>query len=916
MSPSDIEQEKTLLEKESRIQRQIAFASGIFQGDVTIRTLLESLAEGVVVIDNTGTILLVNSRAGLMFGYAEKELVGKPHSVLIPDRFRKVHEEHEANYFAEPGIRPMGQLLELSGLRSDGSEFPVEISLGFVKTTNGVLVMALVSDMTLRKLYESRLLESEELFHIQVECVKDHAVFVLDAEGNVLNWNAGAERLKGYDEKEIIGKNFSCFYPEEERNAGKPAEMLKKAAVAGQIEDEGWRIRKDGSRFWADVIITALYDENGNLRGFSKVTRDISERKKGEDALRFSEERYRALFRDNPTMIVTLDAEFTMLSVNPICACLLGYTIDELEGRSVLMLFHKDDRLAVVEQLRMCLQNHHQVYRWQFRKIHKDGTPLWVEETAQAVYGLNGALNVLVVCQDITERKRMEDEVKKAKMQFELILASAGEGIVGLDLEGNQTFVNASAAAMLGYEVNELIGKQSHSTWHYARSDGSLYPMEKCPVYAAYKDGTIHSGEELFLRRDGTAFPVNFTSRPIYYDENIAGAVLTFNDITERKRIEAALQESEERFRATFDQAAVGIGHVGPDGRLLRINRKYCDIVGYTEEELKAMTIQEITHPHDLEASMNHFREVLEGKLDSYTLEKRYVRKEGSIVWVNLTVSTVVGTDGKLRFAVGVVEDISARKRADEEIERLNTNLAARAAELEDANRELEAFNYTVAHDLRKPLTVVNGYCQALREFCSDMFDEQCKGYLREAYDGTLRMNRLIDALLTFSRLAHVEPHRETVDLSAMAHQVAAELKLAEPQRKVTFLIADGVSANGDASLLRVVMDNLFGNAWKYTGIREEAVIEFGTGEIDGKPACFVRDNGAGFDNADADKIFKPFQRLPGIEECRGFGIGLATVERIIRRHGGKVWAQGELGKGATFCFTLQAREGGSRNGE
>ena len=639
---------------------------------------------------------------------------------------------------------------------------------------------ALVSDITLRKQIESRLRESEELFHIQVEAVQDYAIFMLDAQGNVLNWNAGAERLKGYKEKEIIGTHFSCFYPEEDQNAGNPAEELKKAAAEGRVAYEGWRIRKNGSRFWADVIITALYDENGNLRGFSKVTHDITERKKAEDALRFSEARYRTLFRDNPTMLVTLDTDMTMLSVNPACASQLGYTIDELEGRSVLKLFHEDDRPAVAGQLRICLQSPHQVHRWQFRKVRKDGELLWVEETAQAVYDVSGVLNILIVCQDVTARKRLEDELKKTSMQNELILASAGEGIIGLDLEGNQTFVNASAAAMLGHDVNDLVGKSSHSTWHYVRPDGSHYSMEKCPIYAAYKDGTVHSGEEIFLRKDGTSFPVQFTSRPVLFDGKIVGAVLTFNDISERKR-------------------------------------------------------------------------------------------------------------------------------AEEEIARLNADLAARAVDLEYANRELEAFNYSVAHDLRNPLNVISSYCQVFKELCGAKLDENCMRYIQETYDGTLRMNRLIEALLNFSRMAHAELNWESVDLSSMAREVAAELKGTEATRHVEIRIADWLVDNGDPNLLRVVLNNLIGNAWKYTSMREEAVIEFGAKKIDGKPVYFVRDNGNGFDQAAAEKIFAPFQRLPGPEESRGFGIGLATVERIIRRHGGRVCAEGEPDKGATFYFTLSA---------
>jgi signal transduction histidine kinase len=190
---------------------------------------------------------------------------------------------------------------------------------------------------------------------------------------------------------------------------------------------------------------------------------------------------------------------------------------------------------------------------------------------------------------------------------------------------------------------------------------------------------------------------------------------------------------------------------------------------------------------------------------------------------------------------------------------------------------------------------------------CGGNLGEQCQGYVREIYEGTLRMNELIDTLLNFSQLMRNELNREPVDLSGIAKTVAAELQLTETGRRVSFRIADGMTAYGDANLLRVVLENLLGNAWKYTGAREEAVIEFGVAEIDGKQASFVRDNGAGFDMKYAEKLFIPFQRLPGADKFKGHGIGLATVERIIRRHGGRVWADGEPDKGATFWFTLPA---------
>jgi light-regulated signal transduction histidine kinase (bacteriophytochrome) len=236
----------------------------------------------------------------------------------------------------------------------------------------------------------------------------------------------------------------------------------------------------------------------------------------------------------------------------------------------------------------------------------------------------------------------------------------------------------------------------------------------------------------------------------------------------------------------------------------------------------------------------------------------------------------------------------------------LNADLKQRAAELEDANRELEAFNFAVAHDLRKPLTTIIGYCQILRDLCADRLDEACNTYLHETYEGTWRMNRLIDTLLDFSRITRLEPHPKEIDFTVLAERVAVELKAAESQRRVRFQIGEGIRATGDESLMQVVLENLFGNAWKYTGGQKEGFIEFG--EIKGEvPVYFVRDNGSGFSMADADRLFIPFQRLPGSDGVEGHGVGLATVERIIRRHGGRIWAEAEPGRGATFFFTLEA---------
>jgi signal transduction histidine kinase len=230
--------------------------------------------------------------------------------------------------------------------------------------------------------------------------------------------------------------------------------------------------------------------------------------------------------------------------------------------------------------------------------------------------------------------------------------------------------------------------------------------------------------------------------------------------------------------------------------------------------------------------------------------------------------------------------------------------LAEELRVLAEANTELEAFNASVCHDLCTPLTAINGYCQVLTALCHDQLDEQSQEYLQGIYDGTLRMKQLIVSLLDFARTSRVKVGWEALDLSQVARAVAGELKLAAPERRVSFRIAQGITGKGDPGLWRCVLDNLIGNAWKHGAGPRETVIEFGRTELAGEAVCFVRDNGPGFDMALADQLFQPFQRAPGTEVA-GSGIGLATVERIVRRHGGRVWAESRPGAGATFYFTM-----------
>lgn len=497
------------------------------------------------------------------------------------------------------------------------------------------------------------------------------------------------------------------------------------------------------------------------------------------------------------------------------------------------------------------------------------------------------------------QRKRLADDLWESEQRFASFMLHMPAAAWMKDLRGRYVYANAEAERIFSIKLAELSGK----------SDDEVFPPETARQFkendqlVLAEDRHIQTTEVL-RQPDGidhfsivSKFAVNGPDgKPAY----IAGVAF---DITGRKQAEEALQKSEEKFSMIFNTAPVGITiSTIADGRFVDINAAGLQFSGYRRDEVIGRTALEFDIWKDPQERARTVEEVLQ-KGEVRDREMMMKDREGNVFWASYS-AVIVEMRGE-KYLLSLVSDINDRKRAEEVIERLNTELEARAVELEAINRELEAFNYTVAHDLRNPLNVASCYCQTIRELCGNQLDGQCREYLQEAYEGTVRMNRLIDDLLNFSCLAHTELHLETVDLSAMAQAVAAALKLSEPARRVEFRIADGANTRGDAALLRVVLENLLGNAWKYTSRRDHGVIEFGATEVNGAPAWFVRDNGAGFDMADAGKIFLPFRRLSGAEKFKGHGIGLATVERIIRRHGGRIWAEGAFDRGATFYFTL-----------
>jgi len=622
-------------------------------------------------------------------------------------------------------------------------------------------------------------LASEEKFRLLLDGVKEYAIYMLDPEGRVVSWNAGAENLKGYRAEEILGQHFFCFYTAKDREDDVPNQELQKAISLGRFASQGERVRKDGSAFWADVVIAPLHDEAGKLRGFSKVVRDVTERKRAEQKLRASENRYRTLAENLPQMVFVKDRA----SVNVSC---------------------------------------------------------------------------------------------------------------------NQTF-----ARSLGIRPEEYVGK----------TDYDFFPAELAEKYRSDDQRVMESGkteeiEEEYIR-DGEKSSVQTVKTPLRDAAgNVTGILGIFWDITERKRVQEQLRQSSLYTRSLIEASLDPLVTISREGKITDVNEATEKVTGVSRRQLIGSDFS--TYFTEPESARRGYEQVFaQGAVQDYPLAIR--RTTGEVTNVLYNASVFRSESGEVEGVFAAARDVTERKRAEEEVHRLNEELEQRViqrtAQLEAANKELEAFTYSVSHDLRAPLRHISGFSKMLTEEFGSTLPPDAQHHLQRIQEGTRRMGLLVDDLLNLGRIGRHEVKLQATGLNSIVNEVVDELKPEWAGRQVEWRVANLPFVECDPALMKQVFQNLLSNAVKFTRTRSQAVIEVGQKDQEGTPAVFVRDNGVGFNVKYADKLFGVFQRLHRPEDFEGTGVGLATVQRIVQKHGGRIWAEAELDKGATFFFTLGASD-------
>jgi len=680
--------------------------------------------------------------------------------------------------------------------------------------------------------------------------------------------------------------------------------------------------RKDGRIIDGVLFFCERPDLRTGQRFLYGFIQDITDRKQAEDALRESEEKYR-LLAENISDVIWVSAipGGELKYISPSIFQQRGYTVAEAMAQKGIEQLTPESAEKVAKVMPPRLDEFlrtqtSQVFVERFQLPCKDGRIITIESASQFRFAKDGSVEIVGVSRDITQRLQIEAQLQAAEEQTRLILDAAGDGIFGVNREGRLYFINTSAEYMLGWTAAELLGQNVHDFIHHARADGSPYPLEECPMCSAYQDGmTAHVKNEILWRKDGTWFDVEYTARPIYKNGLRTGAVITFLDITERKRAEAALQASEARYRALVETSPDAITLVDRMGCIRFCNAQTARLLGYDyAEELIGQNAFQFVHPEDRGRAME--RRTSADDASRMAIEYRIVTKAGETRTVETNSSLIRTAAGRAEILLSVLRDITARKQMEAEI------IAAKDA-AEAASRAKSAFLANMSHELRTPLNLIAGFAQIMAR--SQTLPPEHQEYVEAIHRSGDHLLFLINQVLDFSK---IEADRMTVnetecDLAHVIDDIAALCALRAKEKGVRLLIERSPDAprriRTDTVKLRQILLNLLSNAVKFTPqgsvalrlFEERPALPPSADAQDGIKTTLhveVEDTGIGIAPEDIAALFEPFRKAAaGKQTQEGAGLGLALSRQFAKLLGGDLTVQSQVGAGSLFRLTIQA---------
>jgi len=735
-------------------------------------------------------------------------------------------------------------------------------------------------------------------------------VSMSDPQGNIIYLNQAGRRLLGIGDRPLTELHIPDLHPDWAgkliQNHGIPT-AIRNGAWSGEIAILG----PAGGQIPCSQVILSHRNADGGLAYLSTIIRDISERKAAEA----EQQKLASLVEMSRDFIGMANMAGEVIFLNQAGCHMVGLGSPVEARRMKIFDFFPEDALR---QARDEMYPHlmHQGYWFAESRFRhqRTGASIDVELSAFMIRDAQGKpLCLATVTRDITDRKQAEATLRASETRLKEAQRIAHIGSWELDLTDNQLTWSDEI-----YRIFELDPNRFGAS--YEAFLEAIHPDDRDRVNQAYSDALAaripYDITHRLRMTDGRIKYVRERCENEYDAQgNPVRSLGTVQDVTELQEAEQQLRAYQEELETLVaertsqvqDQAAIidqihdAVVSTSLEGYITGWNRGAERMFGYTQAEAIGQHIGMLYFDPDL--LLQQVVTPLQQK-GVHDVEVTMRRKDGSPFEGHLSLSMRQDRQGKPYGMIGYTMDITKRKRAEQ-------LLARRSEELEATNRELEAFSYSVSHDLRAPLRAIDGFSQAIVEDYGGRLDETGRNYLDRVRTATQRMGRLIDDLLNLSRVTRAPMQPAHLDLSGMASEILAQLGEAHPERQVATVIEPHLRAWGDPGLLHAALENLLSNAWKYTGRQAQARIEVGHEVIDGETVYFVRDNGAGFDMRYADKLFGAFQRLHHPDEFAGTGVGLATVKRIVHRHGGRIWAEGTPDHGATFRFTLPQQQAG-----
>lgn len=738
--------------------------------------------------------------------------------------------------------------------------------------------------------------------------MEEYAIILLDLNGNIKSWNKGAKRIKGYDADEIIGKNFSVFYSENDLQKNLPAKLLAEAKDKGKVVTEGWRLKKNGEHIWVNSVITALHDEKSALIGFTKIIRDYTEKKKQDE---------RSQFLSNIVInihdpIITTDPAYLITDWNKAAEELLEWKKEEVIGKSTSEVL-KASYLNVTRDEVVSAFNAKGFWQGEATFRSKSGKIKNVLVTASELRSKDGTITgSVVLAKDFTDRKKAEQELEKLNNELERKVRERTEEI----FENNRRFQSLvendfTITALLNEKFETIYRSPSAESilgWSdEERSNLTLeeltHPDDREKQKMIMKEMIANPGKPVnvtfrSLHKNGHYVWIEGTAVNRLQDKGINAFVINMHDITERKKSQEKNRENEEKYRLLIERISDGFIALDNNFRYTYVNKKISEITGYAPEYLVGKNVWEVFPDAVGSETYNAFHLAMK--------EQKYIYNVDYYEQLNLWQENHIypSPDGLSIF----IRDISERKRAEIVIRQLNESLEERVkirtAELTAANKALESFSYMVSHDLQSPLRTLNGFTSIILEKYNATFDEDLKNMFTHIVNSSKRMNSIIDDLLKLAKYGNEKLTITTINMVDLFQKVWNNLTQ-NSTTKAEFELGLLPTIQGDESMMEQVIINLLSNAIKYSSKKEKPVIKVGYTDTNGTPRFFIKDNGIGFSMEQYDKLFGAFQRLHSSREYEGTGIGLLLVKRIIENHKGLIWAESKVDEGATFYFTI-----------